>query len=140
MANSASQLDTLIADWHHAITSQDIDALMALYTDSAVIESSAVLVLEKDASGTLHGKNKLRKHFESFFAIVGHSDADWFRFPPAVIDRPGAGALVIWEYPAQGPDGAQLDVVESFDVDEGLITYHRVYWGWRGFQLLEAQR
>jgi steroid Delta-isomerase len=142
MSNTAAQLEALVDDWHKAITSQDIDALMALYTDDAVIESSAVLVIEKDSGGTLHGKDKLRKHFQSFFAIAGHSDVDWYRFPPSVLNDSGrtAGALVIWEYPSKGPDGEQLDVVESFDVDNGLITYHRVYWGWRGFQLLEAQR
>jgi ketosteroid isomerase-like protein len=49
-------------------TDRDIDALMALYTDDAVIESSAVLVLEKDDGGTLRGKDVIRKHFQSFFA------------------------------------------------------------------------
>jgi hypothetical protein len=28
--------------------------------------------------------------------------------------------------------------VESFDVQDGLIVYHRVYWGWRGFEMLNA--
>lgn len=136
MANTKAQIDTLIADWHKAITSRDIDALMALYADDAVIESSAVLVLEKDPGGTLRGKDLIRRHFQSFFAILDDSDADWFRYPPTAITE----SLVLWEYPSTGPDGAQLDVVESFDVDNGLITYHRVYWGWRGFQLLDAQR
>jgi ketosteroid isomerase-like protein len=60
----------LIADWHKAITARDIDALMALYTDDAVIESSAVLVLEKDDGGALRGKDVIRKHFQSFFATL----------------------------------------------------------------------
>jgi ketosteroid isomerase-like protein len=67
MANTAEQRDRLIADWHKAITARDIDAVMALYTDDAVIESSAVLVLEKDDGGTLRGKDVIRKHFQSFF-------------------------------------------------------------------------
>jgi steroid delta-isomerase len=33
-----------------------------------------------------------------------------------------------------------LDVVESYDIENGLIAYHRVYWGWRGFLFLEAAR
>lgn len=43
---------------------------------------------------------------------------------------------VIVEYPSKSLYGEQLDVVESFDVEEGLITYHRVYRGWVGFKLL----
>jgi hypothetical protein len=56
----------LIADWHKAITARDIDALMALYTDDAVIESSAVLVLEKDDGGALRGKDVIANTFSRF--------------------------------------------------------------------------
>jgi steroid delta-isomerase len=65
MANTKPQIDALITNWHKAITSRDIDALMALYAADAVIESSAGLVLEKDPGGTLRGKDPIRKHFQS---------------------------------------------------------------------------
>lgn len=136
MSNTPEQITYLIAEWHKAITTRDIDALMALYTEDAVIESSAVLVIEKDAGGTLYGKDKLRSHFQAFFAMVGQDAPGWYRFEPAYLgDR-----LLIWEYPSKGPAGDQLDVVESFDVENGLIVKHRVYWGWRGFQLLDTAR
>ena len=34
------------------------------------------------------------------------------------------------------PDGDQIDLVEVMDVSDGLITHHRVYWGWVGFRTL----
>ena len=41
----------------------------------------------------------------------------------------------MWEYPRKTPTGEQVDPVESMDIESDLIVYHRVYWGWRGFNL-----
>ena len=65
--------------------------------------------------------------------IVEH---EWYRSDTFFTD----GRLLVWEYPATGPKGDQLDVVESSDIENGLIAYHRVYWGWRGYELLNATR
>jgi hypothetical protein len=48
------------------------------------------------------------------------------------------GKLPTWEYPRKTPTGEQVDLVESMDIEDGLIVYHRVYWGWKGFQALLA--
>jgi hypothetical protein len=50
------------------------------------------------------------------------------------------GQLLMWEYPRKTPGGSQVDLVESMDIENGLIKYHRVYWGWSGFKSLEAAR
>ena len=47
--------------------------------------------------------------------------------------RPWSGSI-----PSKSPKGNQLDVVESMDLENGLIAYHRVYWGWIGFKALQA--
>jgi hypothetical protein len=109
---------------------------MDLYTENCVLESSAVLVIERNVTGVLQGKDQVTRHFDAFFRMMGKDVPDWYRFPPLFTD----GRLLIWEYPSKGPHGDQLDVVESFDLETGLIAYHRVYWGWRGFQFLEAVR
>lgn len=118
--------------WHRAIVSQNLNDLMTLYADDATIDSSAVLVLEREPSGILQGKTKLRAHFEAFFDLVGPGDGEWYRLPAVASE----GKTLIWEYPSAGPKGEQLDVVELFDLDKGLIIYHRVYWGRVGFTLL----
>lgn len=32
------------------------------------------------------------------------------------------------------------DLLESMDIEDGLIVYHRVYWGWKGLKTLLAAR
>ena len=132
--STKAQIKRMHADWHKMITTRNLDGLMALYTDDAVLESSAVLVIEKLKEVVLQGKEALRAHFGAFFKMVGRDVPDWYRFPAIYSD----GNQLIWEYPSKGPSGDQLDVVESFDLKDGLITYHRVYWGWRGTQSLLA--
>ena len=46
------------------------------------------------------------------------------------------GRQLTWEYPRATPDGDQIDLVEVMDVCGGLITHHRVYWGWVGCRTL----
>ncbi len=41
-----------------------------------------------------------------------------------------------WEYPRQSPDGDQMDIVEVMEITDGLIAHHRVYWGWKGVDVL----
>ena len=44
------------------------------------------------------------------------------------------------EYPRLTPNGAQVDLFESMDIENGLIVYHRVYWGWQGLKALLTVR
>lgn len=122
--------------FHETIGARDVEGLMQLYASDAVLDSSLVLVLEKEPSGLLKGKDKLRAHFQGFFDAVGPSNKEWYRPDTVLCD----GQRLMWEYPSKGPDGDQLDVVESFDLDleRHLITYHRVYWGRVGFKLLST--
>jgi steroid Delta-isomerase len=99
--------------WHRAIVAQDLDALMELYDEDATIDSTAVLVLERDPSGILKGKAKLRAHFRAFFDLVGKPKGDWYRLPTVG----SQSNTLMWEYPSASPAGEQLDPVE----------YHRVY-------------
>ena len=46
----------------------------------------------------------------------------------------------MWEYPAQTPTGRQAGLVEAMDIENGLITYHRVYRGWVGVRSLLRSR
>jgi steroid Delta-isomerase len=119
--------------WHKMITSQDLDGLMALYTDDATLESSAILVLEGDPTGTLKGKDKLRKHFRDFLALMAKKDSVGFYQPKTFYTD---GENITWEYPSKSPNGLQLDLVESVDLVGGKIAYQRVYWGWVGFKIL----
>jgi hypothetical protein len=48
------------------------------------------------------------------------------------------GRTLMWEYPRETPSGDQMDFVEVMEIDDaGLIQKHRVYWGWRGVEVLQ---
>jgi steroid delta-isomerase len=134
MTGAVEQIRHIYDQWHEMITTRNLDGLMELYADDSILESSAVLVIERKTPGILRGKTQIAPHFDAFFRMMGNDNLDWYRFDRVFTD----GNLLIWEYPSKGPNGDQLDVVESFDVQDGLIVYHRVYWGWRGFEMLNA--
>jgi hypothetical protein len=48
------------------------------------------------------------------------------------------GRQLVWEYPREAPDGDQVDILEVMDIEDGLITHHRIYWGWFGVRMLTA--
>src|SRR4051794_4756945 len=52
---------------HRAIVGRDLGKLMTLYANESVLDSSAVLVLEKDPPGIIRRRDRIRKHFASFF-------------------------------------------------------------------------
>lgn len=134
MANTnVSTETTLYESWHRYIHDRDLEGLMSLYSEDAVLESTAVLVLEGHTDGVLTGKKDLTKHFASFFAMLPPKPpTEWYRPGPGFTDKD----VLIWEYPSEGPSGPQFDVVESMTLRDGLIVYHRVYWGWRSTKAL----
>lgn len=121
--------------WHEAVVARDLDALLALYAEDSVLESSLILVLEKEERGVLEGRDLIRKHFAGFFEMMA-TDSRVELYRPGVFHS--SGDNVVWEYPSKSPRGEQLDVVESMDIRDGLIAYHRVYWGWIGFKAMNA--
>ena len=132
--NTEEPIRNVYDQWHRMVRDRNVNGLMELYAADSVLESSAVLVIEKDDSGTLRGRDKIKAHSHAFFEMMGPSKTDWYRPGSFLFDR----GRLLWEYPSKSPHGQQLDVVESMDIENGLIFYHRVYWGWIGFKTLLA--
>lgn len=42
------------------------------------------------------------------------------------------GRMLFWEYPREMPNGEQIDIAEVMEIEDGLISRHRIYWGWFG--------
>jgi SnoaL-like domain len=110
---------------------KDVEAAIALYAPDCVLESPLVSDLLSTARGVVEGREKLREFVRLVFA----------RTPPARKRyREGFftdGRRLIWEYPRATPNGDQMDFVESMELnDDGLISRHRVYWGWFGVGVL----
>lgn len=120
-------------EWDKTWQNNDIEGFLALYADDAVVESPVILHLLEQDHGICRGKEALRK-----LVIVATK-----RKPANIRKYYRKGYFsnknqLIWEYPYNNPEGTQMDFVEAIDFnDEGLITYHRVYWGWQGFKVMQ---
>ena len=122
--------ERLYLDWEAAFSSNDLDRLLGLYAEDAVLESPLVPHLLGVERGICRGRDELRRLFET---LVIHRP--WLR----QYHRAGSftdGHKVVIEYPGSTPDGEQIDAVEVMHLRDGLIHHHKVYWGWRGVQVL----
>lgn len=118
--------------WDAALGAKDLDASMALYHPDATLESPLVCYLRGTEEGVVRGRDELRKFVTTVFA---HQPAERRRFRTTYLTD---GALLTWEYPRVSPDGEQMDIVEVMEIRDGLITHHRVYWGWRAVSMLTS--
>jgi ketosteroid isomerase-like protein len=71
------QKNRIQQSWHNAMIERDLDRLMELYAEKSVLESSAILVLEKEKLGILRGKTNIRLHFDALFRMLGESIRTW---------------------------------------------------------------
>ncbi len=137
-ANAESQIRHIYERWHDTLMSQDLAGLIALYAEEAVFESPTVLAQfpERD-NGILLGRGEIEKLFARNFASLKTEFSGLYRSGLFFSN----GRLLSWEYPRLTPSGsAQVDLFESMDLENGLIVYHRVYWGWQGLKALLAVR
>ena len=128
-----AQIRHIYDRWHETIVARDLDGLMALYAQDAILETPLILVtLPGRTHGILRGKREIGPFFEAGLRKLGNELNRWHRTGLFFSN----GRQLTWEYPRQTPEGDQVDLVEVMDVKDGLIAHHRVYWGWVGFQTL----
>lgn len=113
------------------MSNNDIEALLALYTDNAIIESPLISHLLGTDIGICRGKQEIRKFVE---IVVKRKPSIRKYFRRGFFTD---GKTIMWEYPRITPEGEQMDFVEVMEIKDGLICYHRVYWGWKGFQIMK---
>lgn len=123
----------VIESWERALGQHDAEALTATYARDATLESPLVAHLT-GGPGVLQGHEELHPFFETI--VKRTPTLRGFHRGVAFTD----GRCAIWEYPRQAGDGEQMDFVEVMEIDDGLIQRHRVYWGWRGVDLLDNDR
>lgn len=120
--------------WEKALSTNDVEGLLSLYASDAVLESPLVPHLLEKESGICNGQKELRLLIEKVAkrkpTIRGYFSKNYFT----------DGKTIMFEYPRQTPDGEQMDFIEVMEVENGLIQYHRVYWGWRGFKVIQNDK
>jgi steroid Delta-isomerase len=133
MRTSDAEILHIYERWHATVVGGDLDGLIALYADDAILETPLILVTLRDKTeGILKGKAAIRPFFEAGFRKLRNDLGRWYRTGTFFSN----GRQLTWEYPRATPQGDQFDLVEVMDIAGGLIAHHRVYWGWVGFKTL----
>lgn len=124
-----SGIEAVTRAWETALANHDVEALLACYAPDATLESPV-------AAHILGGPGVCRGHEElrPFLTEVLARTPDERHYHRAGFFTDGHRAT--WEYPRVTPKGEQMDFVEVMEIEEGLIRAHRVYWGWRGVEIL----
>lgn len=124
--------DRIYHEWDKALSMNNIDSLLLLYAEDAVLESPLIPHLLNQEEGVCRGHYEL-KHLLLELAKRKPGLRKYYRTPCLKLDR-----LIMWEYPRQTPNGEQMDFAEIMNLNyQGLIQSHRVYWGWRGIKVLQ---
>lgn len=101
----------------------DLEGLLGLYAPDATVESPLIPQLLRKSDGICRGHGEIRTLVQAVLArgvIWGRHEAPLVR-----------GQTVYVEYRRVQPDGEQLDYVDVFELEGGLIKSLRAYWGWR---------
>jgi steroid delta-isomerase-like uncharacterized protein len=121
-----SAQEQVVEHWGQHWTAHNVDALLSLHTDDAVLEDVA-------RGMTFRGKEQLRAYAEAFFtgypdvsfeltsrfAAGNHGGAEWIMRGTHLGDRPGL--------PATGKP-VEIRGVSIFDFSEGKIRRCSEYW------------
>jgi len=131
--NTDADIRHIYEQWHACVLQRDLDGVIALYDDDAILETPLILAVLKDHDrGVLKGKTSIGSFFAAGLRDAGNGLGRWYRTGTFFSN----GRQLTWEYPRETPDGDQVDLVEVMDIERGLIRHHRVYWGWVGFLTL----
>jgi hypothetical protein len=136
-ATEDAQIRHIYERWHDALMQRDLQGMVALYAEHAVMETPAVLAMFPDrADGIVRGRGEIEQLFAWNFKALAAEFRDLYRTGLFFAN----GRQLTWEYPRATPHGEQVDLFESMDIEDGLIVHHRVYWGWKGLRTLIAAR
>jgi hypothetical protein len=126
-------MERIYHDWDKALSENDATALLSLYSTDATIESPLIPHLLGKEEGICRGHEEMRPLFQTL-ATRKPSIRQYYRTGYLSDGK----KKMMFEYPRAAPKGEQMDFVEVVELnDDGLIQYHKVYWGWRGFAVLQ---
>jgi hypothetical protein len=134
-AASSEDAAFVFHEWDRRARAGDVEGLLSLYQDDAILESPLVPRILGQASGIVRGHAQLRTFFEAGTRGRPSDLVRWHRSGRYQFN----GRTLIWEYPRRTPGGDQLDLVEVMDLTGRAIDHHRIYWGWVGSPLLTRE-
>jgi len=119
---SAETVEQLVQDMETAFARKDLEALLALFTDDATLESFLVLRVLGRAEGVCRGKAELR---ELLAKLIEHGVPWGSHHPPLVR---GNMAAIEFKTVSSDRDTFSVDILE---LEGGKIRSLRAYAGWR---------
>jgi uncharacterized protein (TIGR02246 family) len=128
----AKAVERIYREWDRAWSNDDLEAMVALYAPNATLESPLIPYLLRGGDGVLKGRDQIRALLE--MAAPRKPGRRTFYRAGYFTD----GTRLVWEYPRVTPEGEQMDFFEVMDIADGFIQAHRVYWGWRGVEVLKS--
>lgn len=128
----ASDVERIYQKWDEAWSNNDLEAMIALYAPDATLESPLVPHLLNTDTGICQGQDQIRALLDTAAPIKPGKRT--FHRSGYFTD----GKTLVWEYPRATPDSEQMDFFEVMEIENSLIQKHRVYWGWRGYEVIKA--
>ncbi len=128
-----ANMDRIYFAWDKALSENDAEGLLECYAQDAIIESPLIPHLMGIQEGVCRGHQEMRR----FFELVAARKPKLRQYYRTGYLTDGKKKMM-FEYPRANPQREQMDFVEVMELnDDGLIQYHRVYWGWRGVSVLQ---
>ena len=119
---SASDNLALGRAWLSAFNAHDVDALVALYSETCTHTSPKIRSLHPESGGALRGKAALTAWWRE-----ANTRLPGLRYECTALTANDERVFV--EYIRHAPNEAAMPVAEVFDVREGRIVASRVYHG-----------
>ena len=105
--------------WHEALMQRNLQGMIALYAEHAVMETPAVLAMFPDrVDGVVRGRSEIEQLFARNFRALAAEFRELYRSGLFFAN----GRLLTWEYPRVTPNGEQVDLFESMDIEDGSGT------------------
>ncbi len=126
-------VERIYHQWHEFASSRNVDALIDLYDDHAILESPLVpIIMGCCSSGVLTGRDEILAFLIEGTKRRPNEFVKWYRTGTYHVNN----NILIWEYPRETPTGDQVDILELMEIKHDKILKHRIYWGWFGVNLL----
>jgi ketosteroid isomerase-like protein len=122
MSADPEALRAIARRWLDCFARQDLEGLLALYTDDAVHTSPKIRVRHPETGGVLRGKPALRAWWADAFARIPDLS---YELQTLTADP----ERVLMEYLRRAPGEPDLPVAEVLDVTAGVIVASRVFHG-----------
>ena len=123
-------VEQLLSDLEAASTRKDVEALVALFTEDATIESYLVSRVFNRKEGVCHGRAEIRELGRALMA----RGTPWGGHEPPII----RGNTVAIEYRSASSDAEKFSV-DIIEMRDGKIQSLRAYAGWRAVMALTSE-